>query len=98
MVVQGFGRYVSDWWPGDPGAPTRRQRAAGRFDQFVPAEIATLQVAPDLQLAADLASVEASVARLDGLAQARALRAASAISSSRSVPSSRPTLAATSKA
>jgi Fic family protein len=75
MVVQGFGRYEADWWPGNPGAPTRRQRAAGRFEQFVPDEIATLQATPDLQLAADLASVEASVARLDGLAQARALRA-----------------------
>jgi Fic family protein len=75
MVVQGFGRYEADWWPGDAGAPTRRQRAAGRFEQFVPGEIATLQATPDLRLAADLSSVEAGVARLDGLANARALRA-----------------------
>jgi Fic family protein len=75
MVVQGFGRFEADWWPGDPGAPTRRQRAAGRFDQFVPGEIAALQVAPDLKLAAHLSSIEAAIARLDGLAQARALRA-----------------------
>ena len=41
----------------------------------MPSDIAALQVAPDLRLAADLASVEASVARLDGLAHAPALRA-----------------------
>jgi Fic family protein len=73
--VEGFGRYEPDWWPGDAGAPTRRQRAAGRFEQFVPGNVAALQVAPDLKLAADLSSMEASVARLDGLAHASALRA-----------------------
>jgi Fic family protein len=75
MIVQGFGRYESDWWPGDAGAPTRRQRAAGRFEQFVPDEIGALDASPELGLAAALSSVEASVARLDGLAQARAVRA-----------------------
>jgi Fic family protein len=75
MVVQGFGRYESAWWPGDPGGQSRRQRAAGPYEQFVPGEIAALQVTPDLRLAADLASIEASVARLDGSVQARALRA-----------------------
>lgn len=42
---------------------------------FVPSEITALQLAPELGLAASLASVEAAVGRLDGLAQARALRA-----------------------
>lgn len=78
MILQPFGRYEEGWWSevrGDRTVVTSGPGAYRPFRMFVPDLIADLRVAPPLELAQRLAEVEAALARLDGLAEARALRA-----------------------
>jgi Fic family protein len=78
MRMQPFGRSEEGWWSGGSvaGSPGTRVLSGPyeKFQMFVPDGIAGLQVAPPLELARRLAEVEASLARLDGLAEAQALR------------------------
>jgi Fic family protein len=74
MSIEGFGRWETGWWSGDPGGQSRRQRAPGRYRMFVPSEIAAVDWRPELRLMSDLANAEAEIARLDGLTEIRALR------------------------
>jgi Fic family protein len=74
MSIEGFGRWETGWWSGDPGGQSRRQRAPGRYRMFIPSEIAEIEWQPNLRLVAELANVEAEIARLDGLTETRALR------------------------
>lgn len=78
MRMEAFGHREEGWWSGGMHAgPTRSGQRPGtyqKFEMFVPDRIAGLQVAPTLELARLLAEVESAVARLDGLAEAQALR------------------------
>lgn len=65
-------RLIPGRWPGNPGAPSRRGREPCYYEAYCPDPLVGRKVVLDGDVAADAASAEAAIARLDAEASALA--------------------------